>query len=182
MPRNLSPWKRTECTRCGQPRCSFSFCTEYSKPCDNCHEIPTLHLNPEHGKRNPRYPRPTYRDQGTLGQPTRYPRPIYTKWANLALRRSHHRDGTRLHRGRDGNRTSAGGDGPAANAINVLLPAMPSSSAPPPKSSTAYCTSPSSSPTLPNLDHKWRHITTSPYFTHTATPTPKKNPVVEWTS
>ena len=111
-----------------------------------------------------------------LGQPTRYPRPTYTNWDKNFVEAITEMEQDPIGEGMDIEQVPEGIDRPQPQSMCCYLRRIPHRH--PRQNPTAYCTSPSSesSPILPNLDHKWHHTTTSSYFTHTATPTPNKNP------
>ena len=49
-------WLRDSCLECGSPRCSFSFCSDFLKPCITCQTIPSSHSKKQDSHRGPARP------------------------------------------------------------------------------------------------------------------------------
>ena len=53
---NCGAWLRASCPECGSPRCSFSFCSDFLKPCITCQVIPSSHSQKQDSHRGPARP------------------------------------------------------------------------------------------------------------------------------
>ena len=49
-------WLRASCLECGSPRCSFSFCSDFLKPCTTCQAIPPSCSQEQESHRGPAQP------------------------------------------------------------------------------------------------------------------------------
>ena len=49
-------WLRASCLECGSPRCSFSFCSDFLKPCTTCQAIPPSCSQEQDSHRGPAQP------------------------------------------------------------------------------------------------------------------------------